>query len=102
MKRHRPPEPLLCKIPRPFPLLILISALISQSVSLASANVRAVASRRSSREQKQSRNGFPEDLENKITEIVRNSGAETVSVVYYDLANARELLINPDISFHAA
>ncbi|HKA20655.1 MAG TPA: serine hydrolase [Blastocatellia bacterium] len=102
MKRHRPPEPLLCKIPRRFPLLILISALISQSVSLASANVRAVASRRSSREQKQSRNGFPEDLENKITEIVRNSGAETVSVVYYDLANARELLINPDISFHAA
>jgi beta-lactamase class A len=44
----------------------------------------------------------PNDLENKIAELVRASGAETVAVAYYDLATARELLINPDISFHAA
>ena len=101
MKRHRALEPRLCKIPRPLSRLILVSALISQSVSLSHANV-SIATRRPSREQKQSRSAFPEDLENKINEIVHNSGAETVSVVYYDLATARELLINPDVSFHAA
>lgn len=102
MKRHRAIESRLYEIPRPLSLLILIGVLISQSVSLAHANVRAVASRRSSREQKQSRSAFPEDLENKINEIVRNSGAEAVSVVYYDIATGRELLIKPDVSFHAA
>src|SRR5262249_27690499 len=30
------------------------------------------------------------------------SGAEAVSVVYYGIATGRELLINPDVSFHAA
>ncbi|HSB09485.1 MAG TPA: serine hydrolase, partial [Blastocatellia bacterium] len=44
----------------------------------------------------------PNDLENKIGELVRASGAETVAVAYYDLASGRELLINPDVSFHAA
>lgn len=44
----------------------------------------------------------PNDLENKIAELVRASGAETVAVAYYDLATGRELLINPDINFHAA
>ena len=102
MKRHRAIESRLYEIPRPLSLLILIGVLISQSVSLAHANVRAVASSRSSREQKQSRSAFPEDLENKINEIVRNSGAEAVSVVYYDIATGRELLIKPDVSFHAA
>jgi len=80
----------------------LISALLSQSISLARVNVSTVALRRSPRGQKQTRTWFPEDLENKIAEIVRNSGAETVSVAYYDLATSRELLINPDVSFHAA
>jgi beta-lactamase class A len=102
MKRHRAFEPRSCKIPRPFSLLILISALISQPVSHAHANIRPARLRRPSREQKQSRSAFPEDLENRINEIVRNSGAETVSVAYYDVATARELLINPDESFHAA
>ena len=40
--------------------------------------------------------------EKKIEELVRASGAETVAVAYYDLATGRELLINPDVSFHAA
>jgi beta-lactamase class A len=41
-------------------------------------------------------------LQAKIDELVRKSGAETVAVAYYDLATAKELLINPDVSFHAA
>jgi len=44
----------------------------------------------------------PNDLENKIAELVRASGAETVAVAYYDLATGHELLINPDVNFHAA
>ena len=44
----------------------------------------------------------PNDLENKIAELVRASGAETVAVASYDLATGRELLINPDVNFHAA
>jgi beta-lactamase class A len=40
--------------------------------------------------------------EKKIDELVRASGAETVAVAYYDLATGKELLINPDVSFHAA
>ena len=42
------------------------------------------------------------ELPGKIDELVRASGAETVGVAYYDLATGKELLINPDISFHAA
>jgi beta-lactamase class A len=41
-------------------------------------------------------------VEKKIDELVRASGAETVAVAYYDLATGKELLINPDVSFHAA
>ena len=41
-------------------------------------------------------------LPEKIDELVRASGAETVAVAYYDLANGKELSINPDVSFHAA
>src|SRR5260370_13951030 len=41
-------------------------------------------------------------LPGKIDELVRGSGAETVAVAYYDLATGKELLINPDVSFHAA
>lgn len=45
---------------------------------------------------------LPENLEKKIDALVRASGAETVAVAYYDLATGKELLINPDVSFHAA
>ncbi len=41
-------------------------------------------------------------LPEKIDELVHASGAETVAVAYYDLATGKELLINPDVSFHAA
>jgi beta-lactamase class A len=41
-------------------------------------------------------------LPTQIDELVRASGAETVAVAYYDLATGKELLINPDVSFHAA
>src|SRR4051794_9462252 len=42
------------------------------------------------------------DAQKKITELIATSGAETVAVAFYDLASGRELLINPDINFHAA
>jgi beta-lactamase class A len=42
------------------------------------------------------------DLENQIDELIRASGAEAVAVAYHDLDTGRELLINPDVSFHAA
>jgi beta-lactamase class A len=101
MKLPRAPELRVHNIPRRLSLLV-ISVLLIQSVSLARGNVRPVSSRRSYREQKHARTGFPEELENRIAEIVRNSGAETVSVVCYDLATGGELVINPDVSFHAA
>ena len=44
----------------------------------------------------------PNDLGKRVEELIRASGAETVSVSYYDLATGAELLINPDTSFHAA
>ena len=44
----------------------------------------------------------PGGLEKKIDELVRASGAEKVAVAYYDLGTGKELLINPDESFHAA
>jgi beta-lactamase class A len=46
--------------------------------------------------------GSPNDLGKRVEELIRASGAETVSVSYYDLATGAELLINPDTSFHAA
>ena len=45
---------------------------------------------------------LPNDLQKKIEELIRASGAETVAVAYYDLGTGRELLINPDTNFHAA
>ena len=45
---------------------------------------------------------MPALLPEKIDELVHASGAETVAVAYYDLATGKELLINPDVSFHAA
>jgi beta-lactamase class A len=41
-------------------------------------------------------------LQGKIEELIKASGAETVAVAYHDFANEKELLINPDASFHAA
>jgi beta-lactamase class A len=43
-----------------------------------------------------------EGLPEKIEALIRASGAETVAVAYYDLDTGKELLINPDIDFHAA
>jgi beta-lactamase class A len=42
------------------------------------------------------------DLQTRIGELIKASGAETVAVAYFDLATGRELLISPDVSFHAA
>jgi beta-lactamase class A len=41
-------------------------------------------------------------LEQKINDLVRESGAETVAVAFHDLRTGAELLIKPDQSFHAA
>jgi beta-lactamase class A len=83
--------------------LILITSFASQFVSPVRGNVRAILARRSSGERRPTRIAtFPEELEKKIIEIIDRSGAETVSVVSYDLATGKELLINPDVSFHAA
>jgi len=41
-------------------------------------------------------------LQRKIEQLIRASGAETVAVAYYDLAGGKEMLINPDVNFHAA
>ena len=41
-------------------------------------------------------------LRKKVEEVIGASGAETVGVAFYDLETKRELLINPDASFHAA
>ena len=42
------------------------------------------------------------ELEAKIRALVAASGAETVAVAFRDLQTGRELLINPNVSFHAA
>jgi beta-lactamase class A len=67
-------------------LLIGISAIASFSLSIRS-NAAAPSAN---------------DLQKKIEELIRASGAEAVAVAYYDLGNGRELLINPDANFHAA
>jgi beta-lactamase class A len=41
-------------------------------------------------------------LESKIHSLVASSGAEAVAVAFHDLQTGRELLVNPDESFHAA
>lgn len=38
----------------------------------------------------------------RIDELARASGAETVAVAFYDLGSGKNLLINPDVTFHAA
>ena len=41
-------------------------------------------------------------LKTRIESTISASGAETAGVAFYDLETGRELLINPDASFHAA
>jgi beta-lactamase class A len=41
-------------------------------------------------------------LESAIQSLIAKSGAESVSVVYRDLATGREALIGPDVSYHPA
>jgi beta-lactamase class A len=103
MRIPRAPELCLRKILHlPFHLL-LIATFVGQSVSFAGVSVRSNLASQSMRGHKQSRTpAFPEELEKKIAEIVDNSAAEKVAVVYHDLATGKELLINPDVSFHAA
>ncbi len=42
------------------------------------------------------------DTKAKIEALIKQSGAETVGVAFYDLATGGEILINPDESLHAA
>src|SRR5690349_10623883 len=42
------------------------------------------------------------DARQKINDLIAKSGAASVAVAFYDLADGRELLVNPDVSFHAA
>ena len=42
------------------------------------------------------------ELKKRLEVAVAASGAETVGVAFYDLETKRELLLNPDASFHAA
>jgi beta-lactamase class A len=46
--------------------------------------------------------GASDELKKKIDAAVAVSGAETVAVALYDFETAKEFLINPDVSFHAA
>jgi beta-lactamase class A len=93
----------LCNISSLFIHLILITAFVSRLPVVAQGGVGDDLVGRSSGEQKHNRiPGFPEELEKKIAQIIADSGAEAVSVASYDLATGKELLINPDVSFHAA
>lgn len=71
-----------------FVIRVLVGIIAIGSFSLAHASSAAAPS--------------PNDLQKKIEELIRASGAETVAVAYYDLGTGRELLINPDENFHAA
>jgi beta-lactamase class A len=42
------------------------------------------------------------DLQKRIEQLINASGAEAVAVGYHDVATGREILINPDLPFHAA
>ncbi|HEX5734067.1 MAG TPA: serine hydrolase [Blastocatellia bacterium] len=42
------------------------------------------------------------DRENKIQQLIKESGAEMVGVAYFDLETGAEILINADENFHAA
>ena len=68
--------------------LSLVGILITCSFSLCGAGLVIASS--------------PDDLGKRVERLIRESGAETVAVSYYDLATGAELQINPDTSFHAA
>jgi beta-lactamase class A len=42
------------------------------------------------------------DARKKIGDLIQASGAQAMAVAFHDMASGRELLINPDLSFHAA
>src|SRR5215471_9278096 len=103
MRTPQDPDLRLKKIPRLLIHLILIAAWVGQSTLPLQGSVGNDPVVGSSIEQKHAGlPAFPEELEKNILQIIANSGAETVSVVSYDLATGKELLINPDVSFHAA
>ncbi len=81
---------------------VLVRALLIGILVPGTAGIRACPSSVSAMQQA----GMPvlpgNELRVKINELIRASGAETVGVAYNDPATGKELLINPDISFHAA
>src|SRR5882672_772600 len=97
MRTRQVPDQLSFSSPRLLIRLLLIGMLVSCSISPGSAGILACCPAFSQERQA----GMPA-LPGKIDELVRASGAETVAVAYYDLATGKELLINPDVSFHAA
>ena len=42
------------------------------------------------------------DARGRVEQLIRESGAETVAVAFYDFSSGREMLINADENFHAA
>jgi beta-lactamase class A len=68
-------------------LLLIIVLFTCSSITFSRFSVVAAASN---------------DLDRKIEELIRSSGAETVAVACHDVSSGTELLINPDITFHAA
>jgi beta-lactamase class A len=97
MRTRQVPDQLSFSSPRLLIRLLLIGMLVSCSISPGSAGIPACSQAFSQKRQA----GMPA-LPEKIDELVRASGAETVAVAYYDLATGKESLINPDVSFHAA
>ena len=99
MRTRQVPDQLSFPGPRLLIRLLLIGVLMSFP---GSAGIPACLFSVNARQQA----GMPalpgKALPEKIDEVVRASGAETVAVAYYDLATGKELLINPDVSFHAA
>jgi len=108
MRTHQASDQRSFPGPRILIRLLLIGMLVSCSISFSHGSPGIPACSLALIEKMQAGmpappgNALPENLEKKIDELVRASGAETVAVAYYDLATGKELLINPDVSFHAA
>jgi len=96
MRHHRPPRPILWSKSRTLINLLLIVILLispfsgSHRFSVLAAHSNDLI------------NDLSNDLDKKVEELIRSSGAETVGVAFYDLATGAGLLINPDAAFHAA
>ncbi len=120
MRSHQTPDQLVVHGPCLLTYFLLIWIFVSCSIcfpgahsvaavspndpepaSRASAGIRACCLRLTAKRQA-GLPALPGNLEKKIDDLVRASGAETVGVAYYDLGSGTELLINPDVSFHAA